>query len=157
MSTDQDLSFAVTVTAVDGKWKVTEYDEKFRTINSAVNAVRGLRAEGPAFAMLCVEDDYFVIVRPNPSGVKLLVSDATAALDDALAESALDLIDAEMPTPDDDPYADGDFDLLEDLGLAQEVLMVIADDADAWPTDQLQQIADELGFGDHFADALGLD
>lgn len=150
MSTNEDLSFAVTATRENGKWKVTEYDDRFRNIKDAVQAVRSLRAEGPAFAMLCVEDDYFIIVRPTPGRVKLLLSDATAAIDDDFAESALDLINAEAE--DGEPYAEGDFDLLEDLGLSEQVLTVIADDTDAWASEQLQQIADELGFGDELAD-----
>lgn len=146
MSTNEDLSFAVTVTATNGVWKVAEYGDKLHDAEDAIKAVRALRAEGPAFAMICVDDDYFLIVRPTPNGVKLLISDATAALDDDYAESALDLIHAEAE--EGEPYAEGDFDLLEDLGLSAQVLTVIADDLDAWASEQLQQIADELGFGD---------
>lgn len=151
MSTNEDLSFSVTVTAENGAWKVAEYDDKFRDINDAVKAVRALRAEGPAFAMLCVEDDYFLIVRPTPGRVKLLLSDATAAIEDDFAASALDLINADIPD-DDEPYAEGDFDIFEDLGVSEQVMSVIVDDLDAWPSEQLQQLADELGCGDELAD-----
>lgn len=154
MSTHEELSFAVTVTSLNGKWKVAEFDDHFEDISTAVTAVRSLRAEGPAFAMLCVEDDYFILVRPTPGRVKLLVSDATAATEDDFAASALELINAEFPDEDDDSYAEGDFDLLEDLGLSEQVLSVIADDDEAWASEQLQQIADELGFGDELADLI---
>lgn len=150
MSTNEDVSFAVTVTAVNGVWKVVEYDDDFHDVEDAVKAVRALRAEGPAFAMICVDDDYFLIVRPTPGRVKLLLSDATAAIDDDYAESALDLIGAEAE--DGEPYAEGDFDVLEDLGLAEQVLSVITDNTEAWASEQLQQIADELGFGDELSD-----
>ncbi|QMV86336.1 tRNA adenosine deaminase-associated protein [Corynebacterium hindlerae] len=150
MSTNEEPSFAVTVTQAAGVWKVAEYDDDFRDVSDAVTAVRRLRAEGPAFAMLCVEDDYFIIVRPTPGGVKLLISDATAALDDDFAASALDLINADPE--DGEPYAEGDFDLLADLGLSEQIVSVIIDDTEAWASEQLQQIADEMGFGDELAE-----
>ncbi|MEJ5928800.1 tRNA adenosine deaminase-associated protein [Corynebacterium sp. H128] len=157
MSTHEDLSFAVTVTSVQGTWTVAEYDDEFQDVADAVSAVRKLRAEGPAFALICVEDDYFIIVRPTPGRVKVLLSDATAALDDDYAASALELVGAETPAEEEDSYPEGDFDIFEDLGASEQVMSVIADDDEAWASEQLQRIADELGCGDEFADTLDLD
>ncbi|KQB84555.1 tRNA adenosine deaminase-associated protein [Corynebacterium oculi] len=156
---DYGESFAVTVTRVAGQWQVREYDDDFETIATAVSAVRALRSEGPAFALLCVEDDYFVIVRPTPQRVKLLLSDAVAATEDDFAASILDEMDAEIPydAAEDDAWADGDFDILADLGLSEQVMGVIADDDEAWASEQLIRIAEELDFDSEFLDATGLD
>ncbi|QGU03533.1 tRNA adenosine deaminase-associated protein [Corynebacterium comes] len=156
-------SFAVTVTRTEGEWVVRAFDDDFSSLDASVRAVRALRSEGPAFALLCVDDDYFVIVRPNPNGVQALLSDATMAVDDDFAASVLEELDAEIPDldPDEldevDGWADGDFDLLADLGLSEEVLGVIVDDTDTWPTEQLIRIAEELGFADEFIAAVGID
>lgn len=156
-------SFAVTVTHVDGAWHVRSFDDDFDDLQTSVRAVRGLRSEGPAFALLNVEDDYFVIVRPTPEGVRVLLSDATAAVEDDFAAEALDEINAEIPDldPDEldqvDPWAEGDFDILADLGVSEEVLGVICDDDELWPTEQLTRIAEELGFLDELDDTVDLD
>lgn len=156
-------SFAVTVTLTDGAWHVRSFDDDFDSLQTSIRAVRGLRSEGPALALLCVENDYFVIVRPTPNGVRILLSDATAAIEDDFAAAALEEINAEIPDldPDEldqiDPWADGDFDILVDLGLSEEVLGVISDDDEAWASEQLLRIANELGFADELARTAGLD
>ncbi|MDU0479673.1 tRNA adenosine deaminase-associated protein [Staphylococcus chromogenes] len=157
MSTHEDQSFAVTVTADQGRWHVAEFDDELMDIATSIATVRNLRAEGVAFALLCIDDDYFAIARPTPTGVKLLVSDATAATEDDFAASVLDKLGAEFPSDDDAPYAEGDFDIFEDLGLSEQVLSVICDDEEAWASEQLLAIGEELGFAEQLADKLDLD
>jgi len=47
-----------------------------------------------------VDDEFFVIVRPAPSGTRLLLSDATAALDYDIAAEVLDNLDADIDPED---------------------------------------------------------
>lgn len=156
-------SFAVTVALMDGAWHVRSFDDEFSDLDNTIRQVRALRSEGPAFAMLCVDDDYFILVRPTPEGSRILLSDATAAIEDDIAAAALEEINAEIPDidPDElddvDPWAEGDFDILADLGLSEEALGVICDDEDMWPTEQLIRIAEDLDFLNEFADAADLD
>ena len=156
-------SFAVTAARIDGRWAVRAFDDGFSSLDTSVRAVLALRSEGPAFALLCVDDDYFVIVRPTPNGVQALLSDATMAVDDDFAAEVLTELDAEIPDLDPkdlddvDGWADGDFDLLADLGLSEEVLGVIVDDDDLWPSEQLVRIAEELGFADELLDVTDPD
>nr|WP_179129679.1 tRNA adenosine deaminase-associated protein [Corynebacterium pacaense] len=163
MNSEDGLSFAVTVTRTDNRWLVAEFDDDFTTLDTSVRAVRGLRSEGPAFALLCVEDEYFVIVRPTPANVHVFLSDATMAVDDDFAASAMDEMDADIPDLDPeelddvDPWAEGDFDLLADLGLSGQVLSVIADDQELAPSEQLLRVAEELGFDEELARRVGLD
>ena len=53
-----------------------------------------------------------------------------------------------------DAWADGDFDILADLGLSEEQMSILLDD-DADPADLALAIADELGFGDELDDVVG--
>ncbi|MEX3516975.1 tRNA adenosine deaminase-associated protein [Corynebacterium camporealensis] len=155
---ENTYSFAVTVARNEGQWQVREYNDDFETIDTAIAAVRSLRSEGAAFALLCVEDEYFVAVRPVPDGVRLLISDATYALDDDFAEDILDTADLDFPDDDDDedpePYGDGDFDIFADLGLSEDQLGYIIDNDEEWPSDMLLRIAGELGFGDELEDVI---
>lgn len=160
MSQDFPDGYAVTVERTGGAWRVREFDDDFSDLSTSVTAVRNLRAEGPAFALLNVEEDYLVIVRPGPSRTRVLISDATMAVDDDFAADILDEAGAEIPDidPDEldnvDAWADGDFDILADLGLSEEQMSILLDD-DADPADLAQAIADELGFGDELDDVVG--
>lgn len=160
MSQDFPDGYAVTVERTGGTWRVREFDDDFSDLSTSITAVRNLRAEGPAFALLNVEEDYLVIVRPGPSQTRVLISDATMAVDDDFAADILDEAGAEIPDidPDEldnvDAWADGDFDILADLGLSEEQMSILLDD-DADPADLAQSIADELGFGDELDDVVG--
>lgn len=160
MSQDFPDGYAVTVERTGGAWCVREFDDDFSDLSTSITAVRNLRAEGPAFALLNVEEDYLVIVRPGPSQTRVLISDATMAVDDDFAADILDEAGAEIPDidPDEldnvDAWADGDFDILADLGLSEEQMSILLDD-DADPADLALAIADELGFGDDLDDVVG--
>ena len=160
MSQDFPDGYAVTVERTGGAWRVREFDDDFSDLSTSITAVRNLRAEGPAFALLNVEEDYLVIVRPGPSQTRVLISDATMAVDDDFAAEILDEAGAEIPDidPDEldnvDAWADGDFDILADLGLSEEQMSILLDD-DADPADLALAIADELGFGDDLDDVVG--
>lgn len=160
MSQDFPDGYAVTVERTGGAWSVREFDDDFTDLATSVTAVRNLRSEGAAFALLNVEEDYLVIVRPGPAQTRVLISDATMAVDDDFAADILDEAGVEVPDidPDEldnvDAWADGDFAILADLGLSEEQLSMLLDD-DADPADLAQAIADELGFGDELDDVVG--
>ena len=160
MSQDFPDGYAVTVERTGGAWSVREFDDDFTDLATSVTAVRNLRSEGAAFALLNVEEDYLVIVRPGPAQTRVLISDATMAVDDDFAADILDEAGVEVPDidPDEldnvDAWADGDFAILADLGLSEEQMSMLLDD-DADPADLAQTIADELGFGDELDDVVG--
>ncbi|MDY3127130.1 MAG: tRNA adenosine deaminase-associated protein [Corynebacterium sp.] len=156
----EGYSFAVTATRGEGSWTVQSYADDFSNPKDALNAVRRLRAEGPAFALLCVDDDYFVVCRPIPGGARWFISDATMAVDDDFAADVLDEADAEFPDidpeelDDAEPYADGDFEIFADLGLSEDQLAIIVEDEDDYPSDMLLRIAGDLGFGDELEEFM---
>lgn len=160
---DQGYSFAVTVTRDEGSWVVRPFADDFTDTDTSINAVRNLRAQGVSFALLCVDDDYFVIVRPTPGEARVFLSDATMAVDDDFAADFLELRDIEIPDVDPDElddvdgFPDGDFDILADLGISEDQLSYIADNDEDWPSDMLLRIAGDLGFGDELEDAAELD
>lgn len=160
---DEGYSFAVTVSHDSGNWLVRSFPDDFTDTATSINAVRNLRAQGVSFAMLCVDDDYFVIVRPAPGGTRVFVSDATMAVDDDFAADFLEMRDIEIPDidPDElddvDGYPDGDFDILADLGMGEDQLSFVADNDEDWPSDMLLRIAGDLGFGDELEEAAELD
>ena len=74
--------FGVAVVREDGKWRCSAMrPAALNSLTAAETELRELRSAGAVFGLLDVDDEFFVIVRPAPAGTRLLLSDATAALD----------------------------------------------------------------------------
>jgi len=154
--------FGVAVVREEGKWHCSAMAPRALTsLQAAETELRELRSSGAVFGLLDVDDEFFVIVRPGPSGTRLLLSDATAALDYDIAAEVLDNLDADI-NPEDledaDPFEEGDLGLLSDVGLPDAVLGVILDESDLYADEQLGRIAREMGFADQLSaviDRLG--
>lgn len=71
-----------------------------KSLTAAETELRELRSAGAVFGLLDVDDEFFVIVRPAPAGTRLLLSDATAALDYDIAAEALENLDADLEEED---------------------------------------------------------
>lgn len=139
-------------------WKVSPLSAKALTsLATAETELRELRSAGAVFGLLDVDDEFFLIVRPAPSGTRLLLSDATAALDYDIAAEALEKLDADI-APEDledaDPFEEGDLGVLSDVGLPDAVLSVILDETDLYADEQLGRIAREMGFAEEFSAVL---
>jgi putative tRNA adenosine deaminase-associated protein len=147
VSTD---GFAVAVVRAEGKWRCSLLaSELLDDLDGLITGLRRVAVEGAVFGLVCIEDEFFLVLRPIPGGVSLLLSDATAALDFDLAADALDLLHVEVPEEDDiddDAWPEGDLGLLADLGVHQQEMQLIVDDADLYPDEQLFLIAERAGF-----------
>ena len=83
--------FGVAVVREDGKWRCTPLRRgALNSLTVAETELRELRSAGAVFGLLDVDEEFFVIVRPAPAGTRLLLSDATAALDYDIAAEALE-------------------------------------------------------------------
>ncbi|GAA1085296.1 tRNA adenosine deaminase-associated protein [Tsukamurella spumae] len=162
---DDTDGYAVAVTREETAWTVHLLDPgSLGSIAKAEEEIKALRVTGAVFGLLNVDDEYFVVVRPGPSGTRLLLSDATAAVFDELAEQALERLNVEVPDidpeeiEDTDPWPEGDLAILGDLGLGEQELSVLLADPDLYPDEQLQVIAERLGFDSQLGailDSLG--
>ncbi|OBG20770.1 tRNA adenosine deaminase-associated protein [Mycobacterium sp. 852002-51057_SCH5723018] len=161
-SADIPDGFGVAVVREEGRWRCTAMSSKALTsLQAAETELRELRSAGAVFGLLDIDDEFFVIVRPAPARTRLLLSDATAALDYDIAAEVLDSLDAEIG-PEDlenaEPFDEGDLGVLSDIGLPEAVLGVILDESDLYADEQLGRIAREMGFADELSaviDRLG--
>jgi putative tRNA adenosine deaminase-associated protein len=150
--------FGVAVVREEGKWRC--YPMRPAALNSLAAAeteLREMRSAGAVFGLLDIDDEFFVIVRPAPSGTRLLLSDATAALDYDIAAEVLEKLDNDISEDDLDPaqpFEEGDLGLLSDVGLPEAVLGVILDETDLYADEQLGRIAREMGFADELSAVL---
>jgi putative tRNA adenosine deaminase-associated protein len=150
--------FGVAVVREDGKWRCAPLRRAvLNSLSVAETELRELRSAGAVFGLLDVDDEFFVIVRPAPAGTRLLLSDATAALDYDIAAEVLEKLDNDI-SPEDlddaDPFEEGDLGLLSDIGLPEAVLGVILDETDLYADEQLGRIAREMGFADELSAVL---
>src|SRR3979490_1232323 len=94
---DTPEGFAVAVVRENGKWRCAPMRPKALTSpGEAETELREIRSAGAVFGLLDIDDEFFLIVRPAPSGTRLLLSDATAALEYDIAAEALDKLDRDI-------------------------------------------------------------
>lgn len=156
MSEEEPVTgFAIAAVREDGKWRCAPLaGEPLRGLDDAVGELRKIRSTGAIFCLLGIDDQFFLLLRPSPTGISLLVSDAAAALDYDIAADALDVLRVDPPDDDEEVWPEGALDILADIGLPAAELQVIIDEVDLFPDEQLQMIAQRCGFDEEFSKAL---
>jgi len=148
--------YAVAVVREEGKWRCLPLDNDVLTdLDAAITVLRDIRSPGAVFGLLDVDDEFFVVIRPTPGGVRLLLSDAAAAMDYDIAADVLDLLRVEVPNDEEaDPWPEGDLGLLADVGMPEPELGLVVDEVDLYPDEQLEMIASRCGFQTELAAAV---
>lgn len=154
--------YAVVVCRDAGRWQCDLLPPAVLTdLEHAVAAVRQQASEGGPLALMNIEDEFFIAIRVMPdASVRVLLSDATAALDWDVAMQAVEFLDVEVPADDNDDelWPTGDMELLSDLGLPADELRMIVDDVDLYADEMLTMIAQRVGFAaelDQVVDSRG--
>lgn len=151
------IDFAVAAFRVEGEWEVQEITrDHLESVTTFAEALRRLPGDTGALGMVAVDEDFFVLVRVTGSQVRVLLSDVTAADEWDLAESVVDLLRLPDPDDDDDPVPVGDLDIVGDLGMDADDMGDLLDDDELFPDEMLSEIAQQLGFGEPFDEAVGL-
>ena len=158
MAVQRPDGFAVSVVREDGRWRCARMDDAaLGELDAAITELRRIRSTGAVFGMLAVDDEFFILLRPTPGGVSLVLSDAAAALDYDVAADVLDLLRVDAPDEDDEGvWPEGDLAVLADLGLPDAELQVIIDEIDLYPDEQLTMIAQRCGFADQYSALLSV-
>lgn len=155
---DPPEGFALAVVREGAQWRCSPLAAAALTsLSAAETELRELRSASAVFGLLNVDEDFFLILRPAPSGTRLLLSDATAALDYDIAAEALDKLDADISQEDledSDPFEEGDLGILSDIGLPDAVLSVILSETDLYADEQIGRIAREMGFAEELSSVL---
>lgn len=155
-----DVDLAVAAYRQGGRWVVQEMTlEHCEDVEVLADALRRLGGDAGAIGLVSVDEDFFVIVRVEGERTRVLLSDASAAEDWDLAETVIDLLDEIDPDDLDERDEDepaGDLGLLADLGVSEDALEELLDDADLYPDEVLSDVARLIGFGEQFDDVVGL-
>ncbi len=151
--------YAVAAIREEGRWRCARMaPESLVNLDTAITELREMRSTGAVLGLLDVDDEFFVLLRPAPSGIALMVSDAVAALDYDVAADVLDLLRIEVPSEEDafdtPPWPEGDLGIFADLGLPADELEVLAAEVELYPDEQLAAIGRRCGFADALAQVV---
>jgi putative tRNA adenosine deaminase-associated protein len=133
----------------DGRWDASLLNST-RDIGLIIDALKSQQTNGGAIALIAIEDEFVIIARVLGDQMRMMISDITYALDYEVAAELVEVLDLEFPQEEDDSQPGGDIDLLSDLGVGEMELLAILDDTELYPDEQLEAIANRLGFGEQF-------
>ena len=133
----------------DGRWDASALNST-RDIGLIIDALKSQQTNGGAIALIAIEDEFVIIGRVLGDQMQMMISDVTYALDYEVAAELVEILDLEFPEEEDESQPGGDIDLLSDLGVGQMELLAILDDTELYPDEQLEAIANRLGFGEQF-------
>jgi putative tRNA adenosine deaminase-associated protein len=153
--TEPAIDFAVAASREDGDWAVAVLPPAAAAdLDVLVHALAQLPSEVGTVGLVSVDEDYFVLARVSGTHVRLMLSDAGAAADSALARAVIERLELFLPDDDEPAQPAGDMAILADLGVSAMDLAMICDDRESYPDELLGDIAERLGFGETFADIL---
>lgn len=155
MAENGGTDFVLAAYREEGRWHVDSLPTRYADdLNRVVTAVRQLSSESGALGLVSVDEDFFVLIRVTVTGVRYLLSDVTASTESPLAEAVMEELG--LPLPDDEERVQpaGDLSIVADLGADSVALASICDDLDSYPEDMLGELADRLGFGDQYEQAI---
>lgn len=150
---EQTQDLAIEAWHEDGRWTLAALPDP-DDLTHIIERLKKQQTNGGAVALIAIDDEFFMAIRVLGTHVKYFLSDISAALDYEVAAEFLEIADIDAPEEDDEPLPAGDLDIFSDLGLAQMELSTLCDDADLFPDEILEAIANRLGFGDQFAEVL---
>lgn len=149
------VDFVLAVYREDGQWQVDSLPIHVAdTLQTLIAALRQRPGDAGAFALVSIDEDFFIVVRVVGPEVRYLLSDVTAATDWPLAREVLEQLGLPLPDEDDRIQPAGDPAIFADLGVSAMSLAAICDDIDRYPDEMLSEIADQIGFGPQLEGAL---
>ncbi|GAB2665193.1 tRNA adenosine deaminase-associated protein [Kribbella swartbergensis] len=150
-----DLDFAVAAYTEDGVWTVTPLVLRGEPdLSALVSALRRYPGESGVLGMISVDEDFFILIRVVGGRARLLISDVTAATEWPLARQVVDELDIPLADDEDEQVPAGDLGIIADLGMSAMDLGALCDDVDLYPEEMLEEIAEALGFGNQFHEAI---
>ena len=150
---EQTEDFAIEAWHEEGRWSIASLPDP-DDLTHIVDRLKKQQTNGGAVALIAIDDEFFLAIRVLGTHVKFFISDVTCAIDYEVAAEFLELADLDQPEDDDEPLPFGALDIFSDLGMHSMELSTLCDDADLFPDEQIEAIANRLGFGDALTELL---
>jgi putative tRNA adenosine deaminase-associated protein len=150
---EQTQDFAIEAWHEDGRWSIASLPDP-DDLTHIIDRLKKQQTNGGAVALITIDDEFFLAIRVLGTHVKFFISDISCAIDYEVAAEFLELADLDQPEEDDEPLPAGDLDIFSDLGLHSMELSTLCDDADLFPDEQIEAIANRLGFSEQLTELL---
>ncbi len=150
-----EIDFAVAAWHEDGQWTLEALSDP-QDLARIITRLKSQQTDGGSIALIAIEEEFFILIRVLGSHISLFLSDSTYAIDYAITEEFLKIANLPMLEDDDEPSPIGHLEILADLGLSGMEISALCDDDELFPDEQLEAIANRLGFGEKFAELLEL-
>ena len=151
--TEATQDFAIEAWHEDGRWSIASLPDP-DDLTNIIDRLKKQQTNGGAVALIAIDDEFFLAVRVLGTHVKFFISDISCAIDYEVAAEFLELADIDQPEEEDEPLPAGDIDIFSDLGLHSMELSTLCDDADLFPDEQIEAIANRLGFAEELSQLL---
>lgn len=151
-----NIDFALAAYREEGAWVVASLPaQATASMETLLASLRRLPGEAGVLGMVSVDEEFFLVVRTTPAGVRVFINDGFALLDWPLAAEGADAIGLEWDEDDLEEFEPvGNISILADFGLDADELTMLCEDEDLYPEDQMKAIAKRLGFSREFAEAM---
>ena len=150
---DESQDFAIEAWHEDGRWSITSLPDP-DDLTHIIDRLKKQQTNGGAVALISIDDEFFLAIRVLGSTLKYFISDITCALDYEVAAEFLEIAELDQPEEEDEPLPAGDLDIFADLSMNGMELSTLCDDADLFPDEQIEAIANRLGFGEQLTELL---
>ena len=150
---EETQDFAIEAWHEDGRWSIASLPDP-DDLTHIIDRLKKQQTNGGAVALITIDDEFFLAIRVLGTHVKFFISDVSCAIDYEVAAEFLELADLDQPDEEDEPLPAGDLDIFSDLGLHSMELSTLCDDADLFPDEQIEAIANRLGFSEQLTELL---
>ena len=148
---DDEIDFVVAAYREEGQLLVQAMDADLANdLEELIAQLRRLPGDAGALGFVSLVEEVFVLVRVRGQHVQVLLNDAAAAADWPIAHDVADLLDEDIPDPDDDSEPMGDLGIVSDLGMSDFDMAALIEDLDLGSDQMLVEIADKIQLNPQF-------
>jgi putative tRNA adenosine deaminase-associated protein len=148
---EDEIDFVLAAYREDGQALVQALNKDLANdLEDLIVQLRRLPGDAGATGFVSLVEEVFVIVRVRGRHVQVLLSDGGAAADWPIARDVADLLEVDIPDPEDDAEPMGDLGLLADMGLSEFDLGAIIDNLDLSSDEMLIEVAEKMKIGPQF-------
>ena len=148
---DDEIDFVIAAYREEGQLLVQTMDaELANDLEELIAQLRRLPGDAGALGFVSLVEEVFVLVRVRGQHVQVLLNDAAAAADWPIAHDVADLLDEDIPDPDEDSEPMGDLGIVSDLGMSDFDMGALIEDLDLGSDQMLVEIADKVGLNPQF-------
>ena len=148
---DDEIDFVIAAYREDGQLLVQALNKDLANdLEELIVQLRRLPGDAGAMGFVSLVEEVFVLVRVRGQHVQVLLNDAAAAADWPIAHDVADLLDEDIPDPDDESEPMGDIGIVADLGMSDFDMVALIEDLDLGSDQMLMEIADKINLNPQF-------